>query len=207
MKLLLIRHAESAANSEGRWQGQFDSPLTDRGRRQADALAGRLLREQWAVSALYASDLSRAAETAEILAARLDAPLVLDERLREYDIGVLTNLTWQEIKARYSEICHGLRHSRKWMSVPGAEGNDVFYRRLVAVLDDVRSQHEHDQVVAMVSHGGSLGMILAHLLDLEPRRPPPFRFGNTSLSLVEFSRRGPVLVLLNDTCHLDGDLC
>lgn len=206
MKLLLVRHAESVANSEGRWQGHFDSPLTGRGRRQAGALAGRLLREQWAVSAFYASDLSRAAETAEILAARLDAPLVLDERLREYNIGVLTNLNWQEIETRYPEIWHGLRHTREWVPVPGEEGNDVFYRRLVAVLDDVRSRHEDGQVVAMVSHGGSLGMILAHLLDLEPRRPLPFRFGNTSLSLIEFSLRGPILVFLNDTCHLDGDL-
>jgi probable phosphoglycerate mutase len=49
-------------------------------------------------------------------------------------------------------------------------------------------------------------MILAHLLRLDPLRPNPFRFGNTSLSVVEFHSRGPLLSLLNDTCHLDGDL-
>jgi broad specificity phosphatase PhoE len=206
MKLLLIRHAQSVANSQRRWQGQFDSPLTDHGRTQARALAGRLLREEWAVSALYASDLSRAAETAQILATHLGAPLVLDERLREYDIGVLTNLTWPEIETRYPEIGHGLRHSQKWMAVPGEEGNAVFYRRMVEILDCIQSWHKDSEAVAVVSHGGSLAMILAHLLGLEPRRPLPFRFGNTSLSIVEFATRGPILVCLNDTCHLDDDL-
>ncbi len=206
MKLLLIRHGESVANTEGRIQGQLDSPLSDRGRAQAHALARRLVREGWLVSAIHSSDLARAAETAEILAAGLDAPMVLDERLREYGVGVLTGVVWQEVEFLYPEIWHGLRHNPLWTAIPGEEGNEVLHARLAAALTDIRSRHREQETVALVSHGGSLGMILAHLLGLDPMRPKPFRFDNASLSVVEFRPRGPVLACLNDTGHLDGDL-
>jgi broad specificity phosphatase PhoE len=204
--LLLIRHGQSIANAEGRLQGQSDSPLTDLGREQARALARRLLREGWAVSALYASDLSRAAETAEILAASLDVPVVLDERLREYDVGVLEGVIWREVEFLYPEIWHHLHHSNEWVPIPGEEGNEAFHARLAAALADIQADHGEGEVVGLVSHGGSLGMMLAHLLSMETRRPTPFLFGNVSLSVVEFHSRGPVLSCLNDTCHLDGNL-
>jgi broad specificity phosphatase PhoE len=206
MKLLLIRHGQSVANTEGRLQGQFDSPLTDLGRDQAQALARRLVREGWTISTVYASDLSRAAETAGILAAELCAPLALDERLREYDVGVLTGIVWREIEHLFPDIWHALHHDTAWGCIPGEEGNGPFHARLAAVLSDIQSGHGEEESVALVSHGGSLGMILVHLLGMEPRGPSPFRFGNVSLSVVEFSARGPLLLSLNDMCHLDGDL-
>lgn len=206
MKLLLIRHGQSVANTEGRLQGQFDSPLTDLGRDQARALARRLAREGWSISTVYASDLSRAAETAGILAAELCLPLTLDERLREYDVGELTGVIWREIEHRYPDVWHVLHHGTAWGHIPGEEGNGPFHARLVAALSDIRSGHNEEESVALVSHGGSLGMILVHLLGMEPQRPNPFRFGNVSLSVVEFSARGPLLLSLNDMCHLDGDL-
>lgn len=206
MKLLLIRHGQSVANAQGRLQGQFDSPLSDAGREQARALARRLRREEWPISAIYASDLIRAAETAEILAAVLDAPVALDERLREYDVGVLNGIIWNEIEFRYPDIWHGLHHSSEWVPIPEEEGNDAFHERLVAALADVQSRHGEEESVAIVSHGGSLGMILAYLLGMDTGRPTPFRFGNTSLSIVELGSQEPRLWVMNDTCHLDGDL-
>jgi broad specificity phosphatase PhoE len=206
MKLLLIRHGQSVANAEGRIQGQFDSPLNDQGRDQARALARRLQREGRVVKAIYASDLSRAAETAEILAAAVGAPLTTDDRLREYDIGVLNGVVWREVEFLYPDIWHGWHHSSEWVSIPGEEGNRVFYTRIVSMLDDIRAQHGEDEMVALVSHGGTLGMMLAHLLGMNPDRPTPFRFDNTSLSIVELGPRGPRLTLMNDTGHLDGKL-
>jgi probable phosphoglycerate mutase len=206
MELLLIRHGQSVANKEGRLQGQFDSPLTDHGREQASALARRLQHDRWDISAIYASDLRRAKETAEILAASLDLPLVLDSRLREYGFGVLTGLIWREIEPRFPEIWHAMVHRTQWPPIPGEEGNRAFQARLVAALEEIQTRHEAEETVAVVSHGGSLGMMLAHFLELDPHLPTPFRFGNTSLSAVEFTPRGARLALMNDTCHLDGDL-
>lgn len=206
MKLLLIRHGESQGNAERRLQGQADYPLTELGREQARALARRLVRGRWTLAALYASDLSRAAETADILGQALGVPVTRDERLREYDAGVLNGLVWDEIEQRYPELAQGLLDDRSWTDFPQAEGNPVFVARLTAAVTDIQAGHADGDAVALVSHGGSLGMILAYLLGIETRRPTPFRFGNTSLSIVELTPRGPRLSLMNDTCHLDGDL-
>jgi len=206
MKLLLIRHGQSVANTQGRLQGQLDSPLTELGRRQAHALARRLVREGWNASTIYTSDLVRAAETAEILSAGLVVPVVSDERLREYGVGVLTGLVWREIELQYPEIWHGLQHSPTWTPIPGEEGNGPFCARLLSALDDIRSAHGDGQMVAIVSHGGSLGMMLAYLLGMELKRPTPFRFGNASLSVVHLRPHGPLLSCLNDTCHLEDGL-
>ena len=206
MKLLLIRHGQSTGNAEGRVQGQADLPLTELGRKQALALAHRLQREKWNPSAIYSSDLGRAADTAEILAAGRGLAVVLDDRLREYDCGELTNVIWQDVETLYPEIWHGLHYSTEWVSIPGEEGNEAFERRLVAVLAEIRARPGDKETVAIVSHGASLGTLLCHLLGLDTARPAPFRFGNTSISMVEFHPRGPILTLLNDTSHLDGNL-
>lgn len=204
MRLLLIRHGQSIANAEARIQGQFDSPLNEQGRQQARALARRLRQEKWPVTAIYASDLSRAAETVRIVAAELELPVTLDPRLREYDAGVLNGLTWAEVEARYPDLWQEFQRGGKWVSIPGEEGNEAFRARLAAALEAIQTRHEGEGTVAVVSHGASLGMILLYLLGLERNLSSPFAFGNASLSIVDFRARGPVISRLNDTCHLQA---
>lgn len=204
MKLLLIRHAQSTGNAEGRLQGQSDWPLSDLGREQARALARRLARGEWAISAVYASDQSRALQTAEILAASLGLAVTVDERLREYHFGVLNGIVWRDVEHLYPEIWRGFYEERRWLPVPEEEGAEPFRSRLAAAVDDITGRHGEAGVVAVVTHGGSLGMLTAHLLGMPARRPQPFQFHNASLSAVDFGPWGPLLVLQNDTCHLDG---
>ena len=204
MELLLIRHGLSVGNAEGRLQGQFDSPLADQGRRQARALARRLVREKWSVSTVYSSDLSRASETAEILAASLDVAITLDARLREYDFGALNGVIWREVQVLHPEIWQAHQRGAMWAPIPREEGADAFFHRLAAALVDIQARHEAEDAIAVVTHGGSLGMMMVHFLGMEIRRPTPFWFDNASLSVVEFGARGAILSRLNDTCHLDG---
>ncbi len=204
VKLLLIRHGESVGNAEGRMQGQFDSPLSDRGRDQARALLARLQGEGWKPTVIYSSDLSRAAETAGILAAGLGTQVTLDARLREYDNGVLGGVIWRELETLYPEIWRSMHQDKEPVVIPGEEGLAAFQERLSSMAAGIASSHQQDETVAVVSHGGSLNMILAHFLHLTPRRPLPFRFDNTSLSIVDLGPRGVRLALLNCTCHLNG---
>jgi len=205
VRLLLIRHGESVGNAEGRMQGQFDSPLSDLGRDQARALLARLQGEGWNPAVIYSSDLCRASETAGILAAGLEAPVTLDVRLREYDIGVLSGVIWREVEALYPEVWRKLQQRDGSSVIPGEEGLAAFHERLSSTAADILAAHQDDETVAVVSHGGSLGMILVYLLHIAPRRPLPFRFDNTSLSIVDVEPRGVRLTLLNCTCHLsDG---
>src|SRR3954469_18439411 len=90
-ELLLVRHGETDWNAEGKLQGHTDRPLNDYGRRQAEALAERLAEER--VDAVYARDLARTRETAEIVGARLGLPVVLDPDLRERNWGTWEGLT------------------------------------------------------------------------------------------------------------------
>src|SRR6476646_703601 len=92
--LLLVRHGETDWNASGRLQGHTDRPLNDYGRRQAAELAARLEADE--VGAIYASDLSRAKETAEILGARLGLPVLRDPDLRERNWGSWEGLTPSE---------------------------------------------------------------------------------------------------------------
>ncbi|NIV35850.1 MAG: hypothetical protein GWN58_42305, partial [Anaerolineae bacterium] len=101
--------------------------------------------------------------------------------LREYDVGGLTGLNEVEIKDRYPEVWHALHHSPEWPAIPGEEGGHAFHQRVVSVLDDIRSNHDQDGSVAVVSHGRTLSKMLAQLLGLDHDRRMMFRFGNTSL--------------------------
>ena len=138
--LLLIRHGETDWNAEGRLQGHTDRPLNDFGRRQARALAERLAGD--GITAVYSSDLSRALETAEILAARLELPVVTDPDLRERNWGSWEGLTGTE---------------RDGVEYVG-EANDAHGERVLGAVRRIAEQHPGESVV-VVTHGGSLRRI------------------------------------------------
>ena len=119
-------------------------------------------------------------------------------------IGLLTGILWADLERMHPEIWRQLHDTRRHVADPGEEGMDAFQRRVAAVLEDFCARHGDDQAVGIVSHGGTLSMLVCAALGIPPRRPQPFRLSNASLSILEIWARGPVLTLLNDTHHLDG---
>ncbi|MGC8861269.1 MAG: histidine phosphatase family protein, partial [Armatimonadota bacterium] len=103
----LVRHGESAYNSEGRIQGQHDPPLTELGLRQAELVAGRLAEEKF--DAVYSSDLVRARATAEVIAAGLGLSCETTPLLREARLGVIEGLTRAEVESKYQSSLHKWR--------------------------------------------------------------------------------------------------
>jgi probable phosphoglycerate mutase len=153
--LLLVRHGETDWNRDGRWQGHSDTQLNEAGREQARRVAAELD----GVDAVYASDLARAAETAEIIAAELGLPVRLDARLRERSFGAWEGLTADEIEAGFRD-----QHLR-WLAGEGAgaddaEPFDAFAARVRSFLEDVLDAHR-DETVLLVAHGGSIRVIHA----------------------------------------------
>ncbi|HID86792.1 MAG TPA: histidine phosphatase family protein [Anaerolineae bacterium] len=199
MELVLIRHGESTWNDEGRIQGWTDCPLSDRGRRQAEKLAERLA--GLSIAALYTSSLKRALETAHIVARTLDLPPMVDERLREYGVGDLEGLTIEEVKERYPTIYHGWQETTRWIPLPGEEGRAVFAQRVGAAMADIVASHPKE-TVAVVTHGGVIGIFLAQLLGLGWSERLPFAFDNASVSIIELDGHRTRVRSLNDTCHL-----
>ncbi len=205
MKLLLIRHGESQGNAENIFQGQGEWPLSELGRAQARCLAVRLAAEFESISAIYSSTLSRALETAYILAQATGAPIIPDERLVEYDVGQLTGLTLEQVEQRFPEVGAAWKADHgEWVMPPGGETYDHFAKRVHDAFAEIIARHAEDDYVAVVSHGGTLGVYLCQAMGIPPGGRSPFAFGNACLTIVDLSRRRPRLRRHNDGCHLNG---
>ena len=203
MELLLIRYGESTWNAEGIIQGWGDPPLSEDGRAQARLLGLRLSR-QGGIGALYSSTLQRARETAEIIGELTGTLPHFDERLREGGMGVLTGVNVTDVEKLYPEIWRGWQENPLKTPIPGGEDNESFRRRVAEIMEAIAAVHGDNDRIAIVSHGGTFGTYLAHLIGLDMRRRVPFSFANASLSTVRLGGVRPRIVLLNDTCHLDG---
>jgi uncharacterized phosphatase len=141
-ELLLVRHGETDWNAEGKLQGHTDRPLNDYGRRQARALADRLAGEN--IDAVYASDLSRARETAEIVGEKLGLTVAVDPDLREKNWGNWEGLTSDE---------------RLHIEFEG-ETSETHRDRTLSAVQRIVERHPGERVV-VVTHGGSLRRIQA----------------------------------------------
>ncbi len=203
-RLLLVRHAETDWNLEGRYQGQSDLPLNERGRKQAKLLAERLRGE--GIEAIYASDLSRAYETAKIIAEAVGQEVKALESLREVDTGVWTGLTFEEVESRYP------KHLREWRADPlrvrRLEGESylALFERTKAAIREIVEAHP-EQTVLVVGHGGNMKCIVLDALGVGADRgigmASRFAADNASLHILQYDGDGVLIETINDTCHLD----
>ena len=172
--LFLARHGQTDWNLKHRWQGHADPPLNEVGRAQARELGASLAGR--GVSAVYSSDLRRASETAELAAAGLGLPVVLDPRLREVDVGEWSGLTTAEVKARYPDGYRRRRTGRTgWTQ---GEELGAMSRRVVTALLGIAAQHPGERIL-VVSHGGPLRAVAA-ACGLEPGSHPNARNGDVA---------------------------
>jgi probable phosphoglycerate mutase len=145
----LVRHGQSEWNEARRVQGQQDPPLTPLGLSQA-AGAAESLRDR-PLTAVLSSDLARARQTAEPIAAAHGLPVVVDSRLREQGLGVLEGLSLQEAL----DWSDGFDWTDVDAAVPGGESLRAVYARLAAVLDPL-CRGEAGAEIAVVSHGDAI---------------------------------------------------
>jgi broad specificity phosphatase PhoE len=145
---LLARHGETDWNRQLRIQGSSDVELNELGREQARVLAKELADVE--LDAIYASDLSRARDTAEAVAATKDLPVHLDPRLRERAFGSWEGLTREDIEERFRPEDR-----------PDGETDEEVRARVLAAIEDIASEHPGEQVL-VVSHGGALNALWHH---------------------------------------------
>ena len=197
MRLILVRHGESIGNAENRLQGQEDYDLTDLGREQAERTAERLA--ELHVTAVYSSPLLRTMSTARAISARLGIEPSPMPSVAEYHFGEMSGSTYAEVRQRFSATVGAAERV-----YPGEEGRDVFLKRVTEGVQEVIDAHP-GETVAIISHGGPIALMCQTVLGLPYKRPMPFAIGNCSLTHVDVPEDGdrtPVLVQLNDLCHL-----
>jgi broad specificity phosphatase PhoE len=194
--LVLVRHAEPVRIESS--EGPADPPLTELGRRQAEAAAAWLAEERF--DAVYASSLRRAIETAEIIASGCGGLDVrIEEDIREYDAGLNAYIPYEELKAARDPHWRALAEDRLEDLVP--EGA-TFRKRVVEGMERIIAAHGGERVVA-VAHGGAINVFLAEILGMS--RSLWLEAEYASISRVAASRQGArSVVSANETGHLRG---
>lgn len=199
-RIYLVRHARTGWNQHGQYQGHSDVALSEEGRRQARLLAKRLAGKD--LHFFYASDLSRALETAQIVAAAYGQPVIPLMELREVNFGLWEGLTFQEINEKYAGLATQWRLNPGQVGIPQGEGFAEVKERACRVIMDLVARHP-DKNILVVSHGGTIRAILCGLFGLSLDRLWCLAQDNTAVNIVDFYEGRPVLTLFNDTHHLE----
>jgi len=198
-RILALRHGETAWNRDTRIQGQLDIGLNDRGRAQAAALAEALRDES--ITAIYSSDLSRARETAEAVAAVSGAPLTLDIALRERAFGVFEGHTWAEIEANWPEDSLRWRKRDLAFAPGGGESLPVLFDRCVAAVERLAAAHP-GETIAVVAHGGVMDCLYRAGTRQALDAPRSWQLGNATINRLLHSSEGLMVTGWNDDLHL-----
>jgi broad specificity phosphatase PhoE len=201
-RVFIVRHGATVLSAEDRFAGATDVELSDEGREQTRRLAERLSRKK--IVAVYASPLGRTMETAQILAAPHQLEVQARDGLREISHGRWEQMTRREVEEKFPE------EAAEWEKDPytfaplgGESGLAVTARALPALLEIVRA-HPGDHIL-VVSHKGTIRLLLSSLLGFDPRRYRDNLDQNpAALNIVDFKDPSRArLTLFNDTSHYD----
>jgi alpha-ribazole phosphatase len=197
-RLLLIRHGTTLLHKNDRFWGWTDVPLSKTGIRQAGQLRTRLADEK--ITAIYTSTLSRARDTAEIIAAGHKVQLTACDELCECNFGFVEGLTYKEIERTYPELAEELA-SWKAVTFPGGETLEQLNNRVKKFIKILEELEAKDTAV-IVSHGGPLRLMICNLLGMDIQHWQQLRIDMASLSIVDTYPQTAILLSLNDVTHL-----
>jgi probable phosphoglycerate mutase len=200
-EILLVRHGESAPMREGEpvplTGGHGDPPLDPIGEQQAERVANRLFTED--VAAVYVTTLQRTAQTAAPLAERIGIEPVVEPDLREVYLGEWEGETFRKHAAERHPIAVRAFQEERWDIIPGAEPAEAFETRVRGAIATIAERHK-DECVAVFTHGGVIGTVIAMATGSRP-----FAFlgsDNGSISHLVVDGERWIVRRFNDTAHL-----
>jgi probable phosphoglycerate mutase len=201
-RIVAVRHGETVWNAEMRMQGQLDTALSARGRRQAARAAAALADTD--VEEIVSSDLARAADTAAAIAAAVELPVATDQGLRERSFGIFQGYTYAEIDARWPADAARWRRHDPTFAPEGGETLIEFNARAVAAVTAIAARARGRSIV-VVTHGGVLDCLYRAACGLGLDAPRSWELGNAAINRLLFTGERFTLVGWSDTSHLDGD--
>ena len=197
MELLMIRHGQSEGDITGRHEGRADFELTDLGILQATKMAA-WVEANARPEVLLSSPLKRAAKTAQILAERLNLPVLFDDDFMEFNNGLLAGLTFEEGSVLYPKP--EVKHPHE--SFYGQETDIAFRARAETVLSRILHSYSGVGRVAVVTHGRMMNMLFQSFLGLPMNSAVSIRSGDTGLHLWRIEGDHRHIVFTNRTEHL-----
>lgn len=199
MNIYLIRHGRQ--NSK---LCNVNVELSPEGRRQADLVGKRL--ESYNIDVVYSSDLIRAEETADILNKHINAPRVIDKRLRESNFGGMTGLTNDELKEKYGDFLE--RRSKMTEDLPypdGGENCEDVFNRAFEVLEELRKKEYEN--IAIVTHGGVIRALFTGIVGAPFCKSLTYgrQIENCSISHIMFDKEKETYHIerFNDFAHIE----
>jgi phosphoserine phosphatase len=203
MNLILIRHGETEWNRVGRCQGFADVDLNNNGKRQIEELAKSLRNES--ISAVYSSDLKRAADTAKAIAEYHKLSVDFDPDLREMNQGDLEGLTFVEIRERYAQLLNEWGENPQGVRLPGGESLKELQERAWRAIERIYKRHTQETVV-VVSHQFTISILLCKFTGVGLEEFRKFKLKAASKNII-LLRNGHFNVdILNDVTHLTPEL-
>lgn len=198
-KVFLIRHGETLWNKELKYQGHADIALSPIGLKQAKMAAEAMSAQP--ISAVYASDLSRAVATAEKIAERFELGVQQKTGLREISFGLWEGLTYTQIEEKWPGMAKQLFEDATSIEIPEGETFLAVQNRTLPVLEEIIAKNE-GKTIAVVSHGAAIRTILCGLLEIPLRNLWKLRQDNTAINVIECFGEKRVVSRMNDTHHL-----
>lgn len=199
-RLLLVRHGATAATEEDRFSGSSGAELSEQGRWQAARLGERLSRQN--ITAAYSSPLSRALDTARIVAAPCGIEPTVRDGLREIGHGHWEGMKREDVERQFAAEYAAWEGDPFTFAPAGGESGVAVLGRALPVIREIVTAHQGEQVL-VVSHKATLRLLLSSLLAFDPRGyRDRLDQAPACLNVVDF--RDPVrvrLMLFNDTSH------
>lgn len=199
MRLLIIRHGESEADILGVHEGWADFELTERGHRQARAMA-EYVKEKYSPSVIYCSTLTRARQTAEHLSKAVGTPIIFNERLMEFNNGLIAGMERSLAREKYPPRFDLPVH----MSVYEQESSLEFQFRADYMLSLILSESKPEDTVAVVTHGGTINRLYRSFLRLPIDSDCVFPTGDTGIHEWYIGKGQRRVTMANFTAHTNG---
>ena len=199
-RLIAVRHGETAWNVGTRIQGQLDIGLNATGEWQARRVGQALADE--AIDVIYASDLTRAWNTALEIARPPGLQVRPEPRLRERAFGCFEGMSFAEIEQNLPDQARLWRERDPAFTPEGGESLLVFRDRITAVAAELAARHPGELVV-LVAHGGVMDVLYRAATRQGLQAPRTWMLGNASINRLHWTPEGFILVGWSDTTHLN----
>jgi alpha-ribazole phosphatase len=196
--LYLIRHGATEGNHEKRYKGSIDVPISQEGLEQVAKAAGFIRTDLQGseLTAVYTSPLSRAVDSARIIAGPFGIEPVIDDNLKERHFGVWEGMTFAEIRKKYPD------EFNKWADNPlehspvGGESTIEVADRIMPVVESIISRHD-GEAFAIVGHGGINRIIICRLLGIPLEHMFRIEQDNAAVNIMKFYDGYPAAKLIN----------
>ena len=200
-KIILVRHGRTAWHAEGRYAGTTDVPLDEVGIQQADRVADRLKSAK--IDVVFSSPLSRCLELAGKVADSHGLEVVVDDRLRELDLGRWDGEMLEDIVKRDGEILKRWTKDPTSVTIPGGESLMAVQERSMDWLNEASARYG-DGLLLASSHGGPIRAIVTSVIGLPLSNLFRLTVDLASISILNCMGKFSNLETMNERSHLDG---